>query len=249
MSLLPSSHRTSWLRRSGCLRSLFACGASLLVGACQTGGAGADEAPGVPVPPTIPYHLAVADPAPGAEAAEQKEILGAVRTALAIKGMYEVAKGAPADLTLTLEYRVGPAHDGRVSETEPIYEITPGKMVDQSVAVGIGGGGNTVYEFRKVKEPDVVIYQGERPVTMIRKVYEKRLHLLARENGGSPAGRPDREIWSLELIAEGPSRDLKKILPVLTGPGRHFLGDEADGPTVLHINEDRGTIDSVERSL
>ena len=249
MSLLPSSHRSSWPRLAGCLRPVFALGASLLVGACQTGDTGAEETPAVQVPPTIPYHLAVADPAPGAETAQQKEILGAVRAALAAKGMYEAPRGAPADLTLSLEYRVGSAHNGRVSETEPIYEITPGKIVDQSVAVGIGGNGGTVYEFRKVKEPDVVIYQGERPVTMIRKVYEKSLHLSARENGAGSAGRPAREVWSLEMIAEGPSRDFKKILPVLAGPGRHFIGDEADGPTILRINEDRGTIDSVERSL
>lgn len=249
MSLFPSSHRTSWPGWSGCLRRLLAFGASLLVGACQSGGSAVDEAAAVQVPPTIPYHLAVADAAPGAETTQQREILNAVRAALAAKGMYEAARGAPADLTLSLEYRVGPAHDGRVSETEPIYEITPGKMVDQFVIVGIGGNGSTVSELRKVKEPDIVIYQGERPVTMIRKVYEKSLHLSARENGAGSDGRPAREIWSLELIAEGQSRDFKKILPILAGPGRHFLGDEADGPTILRINEDRGTIDLVERSL
>lgn len=244
MSLLPSSHR---IARPG--RAELALGASLFVAACQSGGTGVDEAADAPVAATIPYHLAVADPAPGAETAQQREILGAVRAALAAKGMYEAPRGAPADLMLSLEYRVGPAHNGPVSETEPIYEITPGKIVDQFVIVGIGGNGSSVSELRKVKEPDVVIYQGERPVTTIRKVYEKSFHLSARENRPGPDGRAARETWSLELIAECPSRDFKKILPILAGPARHFLGDEAAGPTVLRINEDRGTIDSVERSL
>lgn len=246
MSLLPSGHRTL---RPKCWRLLFAFGASLLVGACQSGNTSREEVPAGPAAPTIPYHFAVADPSPGAEASLQREILGAVRAALAAKGMYEVPRGTPAELTLSLEYGVGPAHDGRVNGTEPIYETTPGKIVDQFVIVGIGGNGSSVSELRKVKEPDVVIYQGERPVTLIRKVYEKSLHLSARANGAGSDGRPAREIWSLALIAEGPSRDFKKLLPVLAGPGRHFLGDEGDGPTILRINEDRGTIDSVERSF
>ena len=249
MSLRPSSHRISWPGRAGCVRPLLAFGASLLAGACQNVGSGAEEVAAVQVPPTIPYHLEVAAPAQSPEAAQQREILDAVRTALAATGMYEAPRGAPGDLTLSLEYRVGPAHDGPVSETEPIYEITPGKIVDQLVTVGIGGNGNSVSEFRKVKEPDIVIYQGEQPVTRIRTVYEKSLRLSARENRAAPRGLPAHEIWGLELIAEGPSRDFKKILPILAGPGRHFLGDEADGTTVLRINEDKGTIDSVERSL
>ena len=179
----------------------------------------------------------------------REQMSKAVQSALAARGFRPVAAPAEAALVVTLDLKVGPPHDGPVGGSEPIYEITPGKEEYESVTLGIGGNGGTLYDTRKVKQPDIVIYQGERPVTVIRTVYEKRLRLSARLADGSPGGRSDREEWSVEFIAEGPARDWRRILPALAGPGRPFLGQGATGAAVLRVDEASGTIESVERAL
>lgn len=227
----------------------MALGGAVLLTACESSNLSIPAVPSTPGPGSVPYHLLSVEPAEPTEAAQHRQIVGFVRAALAAGGMHEVPRAAAAEVVVSLDYQVGPPHQGPVSETEPMYEVTPGKMVDQSVAVGINTAGSTIYEMRKVKEPDVVTYHGERPVAYLRTVYEKRLRLSARSLDDIAADRPSRELWSVELLAEGPSRSLRKMLPVLTGPGRPYLGREAEGPAILRINDDTGAIESIESSL
>jgi hypothetical protein len=200
-----------------------------------------------PIPPeqSLPYRLVVSGQG---DALAREQMTKAVQAALEARGLRPAAAGE-AVLVVTLELKVGPPHDGPVGSIEPIYEVTPGKEEYQSVVLGIGGNGGTLYDMQKVKQPDIVVYQGERPVTVIRTVYEKRLRLSARLPDGSPGGRPDREEWSVEFVAEGVTRDWRRMLPALAGPGRAFLGPDLEGATVLHLDEPSGAIESVERAL
>jgi hypothetical protein len=251
LALLPpmSLQGRSWFKPAGGVWPGLALGGILLLGACASGDFPV-EAPAVtPVAGSIPYHLLALEPADAAEAAQHRQIVGFVRAALAAGGMHEVAREAAAERLVRLDYSVGPPHKAPVNETEPMYEITPGKIVDQSVAVGINTAGSTIYEMRKVKEPDVVTYRGERPVAYVRTVYEKRLRLTVRAVDEIDSDQPARELWSLELLAEGPSRNFRRMLPVLTGPGRPYLGQGATGPAILRINDDTGAIESIESSL
>lgn len=249
MSLFPPSHRQSGVRA----RSLFALCGALLAGACQSGptdgGSAVAAVQSVPPGPTISYRLATTDPTAGADVVQHREIVASVQAALAAQGMREVARGAVADLVVSLEYRVGPPHNGQISENEAVFEITPGGVHEEAVPVGLGSTGSTIYEMRKVKEPDIKIYAGEHAVTVTRRVYEKRLRLSARANDLRASGGLGREAWSVELIAEGQRRDFRKMLPVLAGAARPFLGHEADGAAVLRINDDSGEVESVERAL
>lgn len=244
-----SSQGRPWSKPAGYVRCGWALGVALLLAACESSTLSIPAVPSTPAPGSVPYHLLSVEPAGPAEAAQHRQIVGFVRAALAAGGMHEVARADAAEVVVSLDYSVGPPHQGPVSETEPLYEVTPGKMVDQSVAVGINTAGNTIYEMRKVKEPDVVTYHGERPVAYLRTVYEKRLRLTARSLDEIAAARPARELWSIELLAEGPNRTLRKMLPVLTGPGRPYLGKAAAGPAILRINDDTGAIESIESSL
>ncbi len=200
----------------------------------------------IPPEQAMPYRLLVAGQG---DALAREQIVKAVQAAFAARGLRPTVAAEDAELVVTLDLKVGPLHDGPVGESEPIYDVTPGKEEYESVTLGIGGNGGTLYDTRKVKQPDIVIYQGERPVTVIRTVYEKRLRLSARLADGSPVGRSDREEWSVEFIAEGPARDWRRILPALAGPGRPFLGQGATGAAVLRVDEASGTIESVERAL
>jgi hypothetical protein len=244
-----NAHVRSWYKLAGWGWRLTALGGVLLVAACASADFPLEAPPVAPVAGSIPYHLLAFEPANAAEVAQHRQILSFVRAALAAGGMHEVAREAAAEQVVRLDYSVGPPHKAPVSETEPLYEVTPGKMVDQSVAVGINTAGSTIYEMRKVKEPDVVTYHGERPVEYLRTVYEKRLRLSARALDDIAADRPARDLWSVELLAEGPNRNLRKMLPVLTGAGRPFLGQTAAGPSILRINDDTGAVESIESEL
>jgi hypothetical protein len=226
-----------------------ALGAAGVLAACESPRVA--TGPATPAPPVIPpeqampYRLVVSGQG---DALAREQVVKAVQAALAARGLRPAATGE-AVLVVTLDLKVGPPHDGPVGSSEAVYEVTPGKEEYQSVMLGIGGNGGTLYDMQKVKQPDIVTYQGERPVTVIRTVYEKRLRLSARVDDGSPGGRPDREAWSVEFVTEGVTRDWRRMLPALAGPARVFLGPDLDGPTVLHLDEASGAIEAVERAL
>jgi hypothetical protein len=221
----------------------------LLAGACQSPEVAVDPLPPVLAGEVVSYRLVTNGPAVDSGSSAQREIVGAVQAALAAQGMREVARGSVPDMVVTLDYRIGPPHEGRVNESEATYEVTPGGEAYESVPVSLGATGSTIYELRMVKQPDVRVYTGERPVSVVRTLYEKRLRLSARMNTPGPEGGPGREVWSLEMIAEGRNRSLARMLPALTGPGRAFLGSAAEGAAVLHVNDDSGAVESVERAL
>jgi hypothetical protein len=227
--------------------------AALLAGACQSsdpaGGMAAPAEPAVPAGESIAYRLVAVEPAAGPEATQQREILAAVRAALAAQGLREPGRAGRSELVVAVDYRVGPPHASEVSETEALYEVTPGKEEYESVSLGIGPTGGTIYDMKLVKQPDTRVYVGERPVLVTRTVYEKRLRLSARVDAPGPASGVGGEAWSVELIAVGQRRDFKKLLPVLMGAARPFLGPGTAGATVLQVNEDSGVIESVDRTL
>ena len=117
----------------------------------------------IPPEQAMPYRLLVAGQG---DALAREQIVKAVQAAFAARGLRPTVAAEDAELVVTLDLKVGPLHDGPVGESEPIYDVTPGKEEYESVTLGIGGNGGTLYDTRKVKQPDIVIYQGERPVML-----------------------------------------------------------------------------------
>jgi hypothetical protein len=225
---------------------MAAAWAGLLAG-CAGTGVPAGPAPVAVAPEhAVPYGLVLSGQG---DPLAREQMSKAVQSALAARGFRPVAAPAEAALVVTLDLQLGPPHDGLVRSSEAEYEVTPGKVEYQSVAIGINATGGSIYDMVPVKQTDTRIYTGERPVTVTRTVFEKRLRLTARETAATPGGGPDRPAWSVEFVVEGPSRDWRRMLPALAGPGRPFLAPEGGGTTVLRLDEESGTIESVEQEL
>jgi hypothetical protein len=232
---------------SGSWRQLVASAFAGLLAGCAGTGVPAGPAPETVADPenAVPYRLVLAGQG---DALAREQMTKAVQAALAARGWRPAVTPAEAAQVVTLDLQLGPPHDGLVRSSEAEYEVTPGKVEYQSVAIGINATGGTIYDMVPVKQPDTRIYTGEHPVTVTRTVFEKRLRLTARDSGAAPGG-PERVAWSVEFVVEGPSRDWRRMLPALAGPGRPFLAPEVAASTVLHLDEDSGRIESVEQEL
>ena len=80
-------------------------------------------------------------------------------------------------------------------------------------------------------------------------VYEKYLKLSARENSEQVEGRPQQEIWTIDVISEGESRDIRKTLPVLAAASIDYIGKDSQGQKTIRIKDKDSDIAFVKKGM
>ena len=173
----------------------------------------------------------------GEDTLRHQEVAGYVRTALAGKGLHEVAAGKDASLTISLDYGVGPPVSRPELVSEPIYVNLPGRYRYERVQAGTDRNGNPVYQMVAVQEPPRTEFAGYSEYWITVTTYEKYLRLKARENTVTPAGQSPAEIWNVDLASNGESQDLRKAIPILAAASADYVGQDTKGPKKVRLKD------------
>ena len=178
-----------------------------------------------------------------------KEAASLVRTALSGKGMYEAHDAEKADIVVEMDYGIGPPQSKRETVSDPVYLTIPGQIRTERVQVGTDRNGNPVYQTITVQDPPTTEFAGyrERIITVI--VYEKFLKMSARENKPAEEGRPPNEVWTLDVVSEGESRDLRKNLPILVAASIEYVGKDTHGQKTSRIKDTNSDVVFVKKGM
>jgi hypothetical protein len=80
-------------------------------------------------------------------------------------------------------------------------------------------------------------------------VYEKYLKMSARENKEAVEGRPQQEVWTVDVTSEGESRDIRKNLPVLVAASIDYIGKDSQGQKTIRIKDSSSDIAFVKKGM
>ena len=199
--------------------------------------------------PAISYEIKNRNPLVADDSLRYKEAAGMVRTALSGKGMYEAPPGVKPDMVVDLDYGVGPPQMRREQMSEPVYITLPGQIRTERVQVGTDSAGRPVYQTVTVQDPPRTEFAGFREYYVTIVVYEKYLKLSARENKEAAEGRPQSEIWTVDVTSEGESRDIRKNLPVLVAATIDYIGKDSQGQKTIRIKENSSDIAFVKKGM
>ena len=186
---------------------------------------------------SVSYKIVNKNPSVTEDSLRYKEAAAYVRTALSGKGLYEAPEADKADLVVYLDYGVGPPQSHREAVSEPVYLQVPGQIRTQRVQVGTDRTGNPVYQTMTVQDPPTTELAGYREYYITVTTYEKYLRLNARENATPAEGRPQQEVWTVDVTSEGESRDIRKALPVLAAASIEFVGKDSKGQKTIRIKD------------
>jgi len=161
------------------------------------------------------YRLVLKDPARAGDDPSQQRAEKMVRQALAAHGMYEAPKAEEAEVTVEISCEVGPM---RVlsEQVDPMIASLGVPVVPADRRIVRDADGRTI----GVTDHSAVV---------LRKVYEKKLTIVAREGPASTEGseRPPRELWRVEVKVEDEQDDVDEVLPVLVGAAVDHIGKDS----------------------
>jgi hypothetical protein len=155
--------------------------------------------------------------------------------------MYEAADQTKADLVIELDYGVKPPRITEEPRTVPIYDTTPGQFTRQVVQVGNDRAGNPVMAVVGVDQPSTTTYVGEREFVAPVITYEKYLRLSARENKPATEGRQPREIWTVDVINESDSDNLRKYVPIMAAAAISYIGRQTTGQEEVQLTDGKNS--------
>ncbi|OHE88906.1 MAG: hypothetical protein A3G75_02785 [Verrucomicrobia bacterium RIFCSPLOWO2_12_FULL_64_8] len=196
----------------------------------------------------LSYRVKTAGPEIQEDTLRYKEAAAIVRTALSGKGMYEAPAAERADVVVTVDYGIGPPRTVREKRYEPIYRERPGRFRTKYVRTGTDRKGNAIYSAVTVRDPPELVYVGDRVYWVTYVVYEKYIHLTARENKPASEGRPAQEVWSLSVSTEDESKDLRKYLPIMASAGIDYVGKDSGGSKTITIKTNDRALEFLKRN-
>lgn len=199
--------------------------------------------------PAISYEIKNRNPLVADDSLRYKEAANMVKTALSGKGMYEAPAGVKPDMIVDLDYGVGPPQTRKETVSEPVYITIPGQIRTERVQVGTDSQGRPIYQTITVQDPPTTEFAGFREYIVTVVVYEKYLKLTARENKEQTEGRPQQEIWTVDVISEGESRDIRKSLPVLAAASIDYIGKDSQGQKTVRIKDSSSDIAFVKKGM
>lgn len=197
----------------------------------------------------ISYEIKNRNPLVADDSLRYKEAAGFVKTALSGKGMYEAPPNTKPDMVVDLDYGVGPPQMKRETVSEPVYITLPGQLRTERVQVGTDSQGRPIYQTVTVQDPPTTEFAGFREYIVTVVVYEKYLKLAARENKEAAEGRPQSEIWTVDVTSEGENRDIRKTLPVLVGASIDYIGKDSQGQKTIRIKDGSSDIAFVKKGM
>jgi hypothetical protein len=199
--------------------------------------------------PAISYEIKNRNPLVADDSLRYKEAANMVKTALSGKGMYEAPDGVKPDMVVDLDYGVGPPQTRKETVSEPVYITIPGQIRTERVQVGTDSQGRPIYQTITVQDPPTTEFAGFREYIVTVIVYEKYLKLTARENKEQTEGRPQQELWTVDVISEGESRDIRKALPVLAAASIDYIGKDSQGQKTVRIKDSSSDIAFVKKGM
>lgn len=247
---LPSGHFASHRRSTAAWLAVSLTAAGLLFSGCAiTHTVKVDSLAKPNAEPAISYEIKNKNPLVADDSLRYKEAAGMVRTALSGKGMYEAPPNTKPDMVVDLDYGVGPPQMKREQVSEPVYITLPGQIRTERVQVGTDSAGRPIYQTVTVQDPPRTEFAGFREYFITVVVYEKYLKLSARETKEVAEGRPQSEIWTVDVTSEGESRDIRKNLPVLVAATIDYIGKDSQGQKSIRIKDNSSDIAFVKKGM
>lgn len=244
------SHSTSGSPSfSGASSFLAVLAATLLAGCATTHEIKVDSLAKPKAEASISYEIKNKNPLVTEDSLRYKEAAGFVKTALSGKGMYEAPPGVKPDMIVDLDYGVGPPQMRKETVSEPVYITIPGQIRTERVQVGTDSQGRPIYQTITVQDPPTTEFAGFREYQITVTVYEKYLKLSAKENKEAVEGRPPQEIWTVDVISEGESRDIRKTMPVLAAASIEYIGKDSQGQKTVRIKDSASDIAFVKKGM
>lgn len=197
----------------------------------------------------ISYEIKNKNPLVADDSLRYQEAAGFVKTAMSGKGMYEAPPGVKPDIVVDLDYGVGPPISKRETVSEPVYITIPGQIRTERVQVGTDSQGRPIYQTITVQDPPTTEFAGFREYQITVTVYEKFLKMTARENVEPVEGRPQPESWTVDVISEGESRDIRKHLPILAAASIDYIGKDSEGQKTIRIKDNDKDVAFVKKGM
>jgi len=197
----------------------------------------------------ISYSIHNNNPLVEEDSLRYKEAVGFVKTALSGKGLYEAPEGQQPDIVVSVDYGVGPPQVKRETYSEPVYITREGAVHLISVVIGRDKNGNPIYGTQTIQDPPIQEMAGYQDRVVTYVVYEKYVHLTARDNKPAEEGRPPSEIWTIDATSEGESRDLRKNLPVIVAATIDYIGKDTHGQKTIRIKDTGPDVAFVKKGL
>jgi hypothetical protein len=198
---------------------------------------------------SISYEIKNRNPLVAEDSLRYKEAKNLVKTALSGKGLYEAPPNVKPDIVVDLDYGVGPPQMKKETVSEPVYITIPGQIRTERVQVGTDSQGRPIYQTITVQDPPTTEFAGFREYIVTVVVYEKYLKLSAKENAEPVEGRPQQEVWTVDVTSEGESRDIRKNLPVLVAASIDYIGKDSQGQKTIRIKDNSSDIAFVKKGM
>jgi hypothetical protein len=202
--------------------------------------------------PPQSYHILARNPRLNEDSLRYKEVTDYVRTALSGRGMYEAPTPETADVMIDVDYGMESPRIKFERLNQPIMVQRPGRYVTESHPVSrrLPDGTVQVVEVdRKIFVPGTMELRGMQEVVQPVLVYEKYLKVSARENRASSEGRPPPEVWSVNVVAEDDSQELRRYMPVLASATADYIGQNTKAEKTVTINSDDESVAFVKKGL
>lgn len=177
-----------------------------------------------------------------------KEAANYVKTALSGRGLYEAPADVTPDIIVELDYGIAPP-SVRMEETSvPVYAQTGGGVNYTPMPV-TDPKGNVTIRTVPVYEPTRTELVGYRDVITPVAVYEKYLHISARENRQTTEGKAPAEIWSVNTSLEDESKDIRKYLPLLASASMESIGTDTGSQRTIKLKENDQNVGFVKKGM
>jgi hypothetical protein len=246
----PSDSPSRWQDQKGVCSALALATVALLIGGCATTHQVKVDSLAKPnAEAAISYEIHNKNPMVADDSLRYKEAANLVKTALSGKGLYEAPPNTKPDLVVDLDYGVGPPQQKKETVSEPVYITVPGQIRTERVQVGTDSQGRPIYQTITVQDPPTTEFAGFREYMVTVTVYEKYLKLSARENKEAAEGRPQTEVWTVDVTSEGESRDIRKNLPVLVAASIDYIGKDSHGQKTIKIKDSSSDIAFVKKGM
>jgi hypothetical protein len=125
----------------------------------------------------------------------------------------------------------------------------PGQIRTETVQVGTDKNGNPVFRTVSVQDPPRTEFAGYQDRVVTTVVYEKYLRMSARDTKPTQEGKPQSEIWTVDITSEGESRDLRKTLPVLAAASIDYVGKDSHGQKVIRLKDTDKDVAFVKKGM
>ena len=246
----PSDSSSQRQRRTLSRRALALAVAGLFLSGCATTHEVKVDSLAKPdAEASISYELKNRNPLVADDSLRFKEAANLVKTALSGRGLYEAPPNTKPDLVVDMDYGVGPPQMKKETVSEPVYITIPGQIRTERVQVGTDSQGRPIYQTITVQDPPTTEFAGFREYIVTVVVYEKYLKLSAKENSEPVEGRPQQEVWTVDVTSEGESRDIRKNLPVLVAASIDYIGKDSQGQKTIRIKDTNSDIAFVKKGM